>query len=133
MTIKRLLEVLIRVALSGIFAAIFYIAWLAITLSIDKSGFGGWPVKAVVWILAPIFTGLGFAVGPTIFELLPATDKTPFWETYKWCLAGCAIGAAVVCLFGPMLIVFGMFAAGTIAVVLHEVVKIRKKPANNRA
>lgn len=128
MTIKRLLGVLIRVALSGIFAAIFYIAWLAILLSTHESGFGGWPVMAALWILAPILTGLGFAVGPTIFELFPATDKSSFWETYKWCLAGCAIGAAVVCVFGPMLIVFGMFTAGTITVILHETVKIRKKP-----
>lgn len=132
MTIKKLLGILIRVALSGIFAAVFYIAWMAIALSTHKSGFGGWPVKAAVWILAPILTGLGFAVGSTIFELLSATDKTSFCETYKWCLAGCAIGAAVVCVFGPMLIVFGMFAAGTITVVLHEVVKIRNKATNNK-
>ncbi len=127
MTIKRLLGVLVRVALSVIFAGIFYIGWLAIALPTFKSGFGGLVVKAVIWILAPILTGLGFAVGPKIFELLPFTDKTRFWETYKWCLAGCAIGAGIVCVFGPMLIVFGMFATGTMCVVLHEVARIRKE------
>ena len=29
-----------------------------------KSEFGGFAVKAIIWILAPILTGLGFAVGP---------------------------------------------------------------------
>jgi hypothetical protein len=36
-------------------------------------------------------------------------------------MIGCAIGAAVVYWFGPMLIVFGMFAAGTASVALREV------------
>ena len=66
MTIKRLLGVLVRVALSVIFAGIFYIGWMAIALPTFKSGFGGLVVKAVIWILAPILTGLGFAVGPKI-------------------------------------------------------------------
>jgi hypothetical protein len=133
MTIKRLLGVLVRVALSVIFAGIFYIGWMAIAIPTFKSGFGGLLVKAVIWILAPILTGLGFAVGPKIFELLPATEKTRFWETYKWCLAGCAIGGGIVWVFGPMLIVFGMFATGIMSVVLHEAVRIRKEVVSNKA
>lgn len=87
MTRKRLLGILVRVALSVIFAGIFYIGWMAIILQTYKSG-NGLVVKAVIWILAPILTGLGFAVGSKIFELLPSNDKTRFWETYLWCLAG---------------------------------------------
>ena len=90
-------------------------------------------VKAVIWILAPILTGLGFAVGSKIFELLPSADKTRFWETYMWCLAGCAIGGGILWVCGPMLIVFGMFAAGTMSVVLHEAVRIRKEVVSNKA
>jgi len=128
MTTKRLLGILVRVGLSVIFAGIFYIGWLAIAIPTLKQEFGGLFVfvKAVIWILAPIVTGLGFAAGSKIFELLPGTDKSRFWETYKWCLAGCAIGGGIVWLFGPMLIVFGMFAAGTMCVVLHEAARIRK-------
>ncbi len=134
MTIKRLLGVLVRVALSVIFAGIFYIGWLAIAIPTLKSGLGGLFVfvKAVIWILAPIVTGLGFAVGIKIFELLPYTDKTSFWEHYKWCLAGCAIGGGILWLFGPMLIVFGMFSAGTVSVVLHEAVRIRKEVVSKK-
>jgi len=133
MMIKRLVGVLVRVVLSVIFAGIFYIGWLAIVIPIHESGFGGLFVKAVVWILAPILTGLGFALGIKIFELLPGTDKAGFWETYKWCLAGCTIGGGIVCVFGPMLIVFGMFAAGTVSVVLHEAVRIRKETVSTKA
>ena len=34
--------------------------------------------------------------------------------------------------FGPMLIVFGMFAIGTLRGVLHEAARIRKEAANNK-
>ena len=134
MTIKRWLGLLVRVGLSVVFAGIFHIGWLAIAIPILKQEFGGLfvLVKAVIWILAPIVTGLGFAAGSKIFELLPGTDKSRFWETYKWCLAGCAIGGGIVFVFGPMLIVFGMFAAGTMCVVLHEAARIRKEVVNNK-
>lgn len=134
MTIKkRLLSVFVRVTLSVIFAGIFYIGWMAIAIPIYKSEFGGLVVKVVIWILAPILTGLGFALGSKMFELLPSTDKTGFWETYRWCLAGCAIGGGIIWLFGPMLIVFGMFAMGTMSIVLHETIRIRKEVGSNRA
>ena len=133
MTIKRLLGVLARVALSVFFAGVFYTGWMAVAIPTVKSGFGGLIVKAILWILAPIVTGFGFALGPKIFELLPTADKSRFWKTYKWCLAGCAIGGAVVCIFGPMLIVFGMFVAGTLSVILHEVGRVRKESVRNRA
>jgi len=52
MTIKRLLGVLARVALSVIFAGIFYIGWMAIALPTYKSGFGGLVVRI------PAFAGM---------------------------------------------------------------------------
>jgi Na+/H+-translocating membrane pyrophosphatase len=42
-------------------------------------------------------------------------------------LAGCAIGAAVVFYFGPMLIVFAMFALGTAGILTKEVVSIKRQ------
>ena len=133
MTIKTLLLILARVAVSVLFAGIFYAGWMAIAIPIYKSGFGGVVVMAVIWILAPILTGLGFAIGSKIFEFLPATDKTSFARTCKWSLTGCAIGGAILWMFGPMLIVFGMFAAGTASIVLNEAIRIRKKAAGNNA
>jgi hypothetical protein len=50
-----------------------------------------------------------------------------FIHIYRWPLVGCAIGAGVVYWFGPMLVVFGMLAAGTASVVLREVSLTIKK------
>ncbi len=127
MTKKRLVAVLGRVAPSVIFAGVFYTGWMAVAIPITKSGFGGSAAQAVMWILAPIVTGLGFAAGLKIFELLTSSYKTGFWEIYMWSLAGCAIGCGIVWGFGPMLIVFGMFVIGTLSVVLHEVAGIKRK------
>lgn len=57
-----------------------------------------------------------------------------FWGCQTPCImrAGCAIGGGIVWGFGPMLIVFGMFAIGTLSVVLHEVARIRKEAVNNK-
>lgn len=48
--------------------------------------------------------------------------KNSFWKAYKWFLISCAIGGGIVSIFGQMLIVFGMFVAGTLSVVVHEVI-----------
>ena len=127
MAMRKLLGALARVVLSLLFAGVFYLGWMAAAILTIRSGFGGLTAKVVLWILAPVVTGLGFAVGATVFELLSMTEKGRFWRTYKWCLAGCALGGGVVCLFGPMLIVFGMLAAGTLSVVLCDVNRGRKK------
>ena len=128
MTGKRLLAVVIRVAMSVLFAGVFYTGWMAVAIPTIKSGLGGLAVKVMLWILAPIVTGFGFALGPKTFDFLsPTADKKSFWKTYKWSLVGCAIGGGVVCIFGPMLIVVGMFVAGVLSVTLQEVARVRKE------
>jgi hypothetical protein len=123
MTTKRLLAIAARVALAVLLAGVFYAAWMAVAIPTIKAGSGGWIVKVVLWILAPIVTGFGFALGPKIFDLFaPAARRTSLWKAYKWCLAGCAIGGGVLWLFGPMLIVFGMFTAGTLIAAVHAVI-----------
>ena len=64
----------------------------------------------------------GFAAGITVAERLAKKDRTRFICIYVWPLVGCSIGAAVVYPFGPMLIVFGMFAAGTVSLAIREIV-----------
>ena len=128
MTARGLLAIVARIALSVLFAGVFYTAWMAVAIPTIKSGFGGLAVKAMLWILAPFVTGFGFALGPKTFDQFsPAASKSSFGNTYKWCLVGCAIGGGVVCIFGPMLIVFGMFLAGVLSITLHEVARVRKK------
>lgn len=111
---------LARVALSLLGAGVFYLAWLAAILLITGSPGGPWEV--VLWLSAPVVTAAGFAVGILVSQPLTKTKKARFLRIFIWPLAGCAIGAGVVYWFGPMLIVFGMFAAGTASVVLREVI-----------
>lgn len=124
MNIKCLFGLLVRVIISVAFAGIFYAGWMAVAILVLKSG----PLSAKVlcWMSAPLVTGGGFASGLAIFELLPGTRKSKFYDIVLWPLAGCTIGAIVVVFFGPMLIVFGMFAVGAASILAKEIVSIKK-------
>ncbi|MFQ6035559.1 MAG: hypothetical protein ACE5NM_06890 [Sedimentisphaerales bacterium] len=130
MNFRPLCEVFIRVIFSIIFAGIFYIGWMAIAIPALKSGLESLILKAIIWLAAPLTTAAGFATGVAIFELFPGTRKSKFLNIFKWSLIGCVIGAGSVVWFGPMLIVFGMFLAGTSSVTLKEIVRLRKSRRN---
>ena len=79
MTMKRFLGIVTRVVMSILLAGVFYTGWMVVAIPTIKSGFGGLVVKAILWVLAPIVTGFGFALGPKIFDLLVSkTDKSCF-------------------------------------------------------
>ncbi len=120
MQVKWLARALVRVALSVLFAGIFYIGWLAVFLTTLKDSQG--PVIAVWWIIAPAVTASGFATGMMTANGLIAGQWESFFRTLVWPLVGCVLGAVSVVWFGPMLIVFGMFLAGTGSVLLREFV-----------
>jgi len=123
---RYILGAFARIILSAVFAGIFYVAWLAVALPVFKSGAPS-VVRAILWLLAPVTTALGFTAGVVIFEMLPGTRKSKILDILKWPLIGCTIGAGVVFGFGPMLIVFGMFAAGTAGIVLRETIECIRK------
>ncbi len=125
MNIKCFFGLFVRIIISVIFAGVFYIGWLAVAIPVLKSG----PLfaKALCWLSAPFVTGAGFAVGTALFELLPGTRKSKLRDIVLWPMAGCAIGAAVVFFFGPMLIVFAMFGLGTTSVLAKEIVSMKKR------
>ena len=81
-------------------------------------------LEAILWLLSPVVTGTGFAVGIVAAEGSSSTRRGGFLRTLIWPLLGCAIGAGVVYWFGPMLIVFGMFVVGAASVVLREAVML---------
>jgi len=112
---------LVRIGISLLCAGVFYTVWLAVFLRAAK--FDNSVVVDILWLLAPVVTAAGFAVGILILEHLTTTSRTNFFRIFVWPLTGCAIGAGVVYWFGPMLIVFGMFAAGTVSIALREVFK----------
>jgi hypothetical protein len=111
---------LVRIALALAGAGVFYVAWLAAFLLLSKLEVA--VIEAALWLLAPVATAAGFATGIVVAE-----RGSKFSRVLMWPLVGCVIGAGAVYWFGPMLIVFGMFVAGTASVVLREVRLGRKK------
>lgn len=119
---------LLRISSSLFCAGLFYSAWLAAFLLAYK--LENATVQVIFGLLAPAVTAMGFSVGIVIFEHLAKTSKSRFYRIFTWAFIGCAIGAGIVYWFGPMLIVFGMFGAGTASIALKEIVEY---PGSKRA
>ena len=115
----RLREILARIACSILCAGLVYAAWLALFLLIIP--WASPPVEAMLRLLTPVTTAAGFALGIALFERLARQRRPAFLRIFVWPLAGCTVGAGAVYWFGPMLIVFGMFAAGTASIALREI------------
>ncbi len=121
---RNLLRTIIRLIFSIICAGVTYFVWMAIfLLSKDVTG----PiVKGVLWFMGPVITAAGFAIGLVIHEYITGFQRRSFLWTFLWPLVGCSLGAVAVYWYGPMLIVFGMFAVGTLSIILRELF-LRKK------
>jgi hypothetical protein len=92
-----------------------YTLWLTLYLLFGRAG----PAQgAFLWLLAPIVTALGFSAGIAIRGRPWEGEGVPLARTLGWPLAGCATGAVVAAVFGPMLIAFMMLVGGAVAVVL---------------
>ena len=125
LSIKSLSALVIRIVLSAACAGITYFAWMGLFLLLRDSI--GSLARGILWVAAPVATAMGFAAGILIHERVTEARKATFASILVWPLVGCAIGAVVVCWWGPMLIVFGMFAVGAASVVLRELVPRAKE------
>jgi len=108
---------LARILTSTLFGGLSYSIWLAVFL---LSSPDGGLFEAILWLVAPIITAVGFALGIIVFDHFGRMAGTPFLRLLSWPLLGCIIGAAAVYWFGPMLIVFSMLALGTLSVAARE-------------
>ncbi len=108
----------LRVAVSLLLAGVFYLAWMSVFILTYHSAGPG--VRAFLWIAGPPVVAAGFALGLMLFRWKARRRRIEFLRCYIWPLVGCAIGTAVVFPFGPMLIVFGIFILGTLAVTIYE-------------
>ena len=120
MNLTKSYRLVVKVIVSIAFAGVFYTFWMAVAISVFKSGEHSSVLDAVLWLFAPAITAAGFAAGIAIFDRLCGARKPGFLNAFKWSLVGCAVGAAAVFPFGPMLIGFGIFAVGTAAISLRE-------------
>jgi hypothetical protein len=124
MTAGVLRKVLVTIVSSIVCAGVFYWLWMAVFLVTFRSC--GPVLRGLLWMTAPVVTASGFAVGCWFWEQSDGHGHN-FLRVLAWPLVACSIGAGAVYWYGPMLIVFGMFAAGTASVVLREVVAARSK------
>ncbi|MHC4178537.1 MAG: hypothetical protein ACYSWU_13585 [Planctomycetota bacterium] len=113
-----------RVTVSVLGAGVFFFLWLAVFL--QTKGMDGPVVKAVRWCSAPVVTATGFAAGAAVLEHLTRTGRAKSLGVFIWPLAGCVLGAAPFYQW-PMLIVFGMFGAGTASMALRELLLAAKR------
>jgi len=120
MNLTKSYRLVVKVIVSIAFAGVFYTFWMAVAISVFKSGAHSSVLDAVLWLSAPAITAAGFAAGIAIFDRLCGARKPGLLNAFKWSFIGCAVGAAAVFPFGPMLIVFGIFAVGTAAISLRE-------------
>jgi len=131
---SRLQHVLIvsvpRFVVSVLFGAVFYVAWMALFLVC--SAYCSPLLRGLLWILAPIVTGLGFFAGAALFIHFCRLPHPPLQHLYLYPLIGCSIGAAVVFPFGPMFIVFGMCLLGSLSILLFELVDFRRFAATGQ-
>ncbi len=125
MVLRRWFGVLARVSLSVVGAGAFYFCWLAACLTAYETG--NRVLIAAGWLLTPVVTAAGFAAGAALLEPRRSAGGAGFFRILVWPLGACAIGAASVYPVGPMLIVFGMFAAGTASMALRELLLTTKR------
>lgn len=111
------------VAVSVLLAGVFWCGWLAVFVPAFKTGNAG--LEVLGWLSAPVVTSLGFTVGVWIADRSLARRRENVLRLWLWPFIACSLAAAVVFWFGPMLIVFGMFAAGTVSVALRELALLR--------
>jgi hypothetical protein len=123
MNSKSLFGLFVRVIVSVAFAGVFYVGWMAVAIPILKSDL--FFAKVLCWLSAPVVTAAGFVCGIAIFEMLPGARKSKLRDIVLWPLASCYIGAAVVFYFGPMLIVFAMFALGAASIFTKEIISMK--------
>ena len=102
-------------------AGITYFVWMGLFLLMADSA--GSLVRGILWFVAPVATATGFAMGIYVHEHRKGVRKDGFRSVLAWPLIGCSVGAVAIYWRGPMLIVFGMFAAGAASVVLRELVR----------
>jgi len=109
---------LVRLVFAVVGGGLLYAAWLVVVLGTMSQP--PEPRPFLVMLTAPIVTALGFALGTVLGERITRGYRVRLSRAIRWPLVGCMVGALLVYPFGPMLIVFGMFGLGIVAVATRE-------------
>ena len=116
---KSFRESFLRIIISSLFGGVFYFFWMGIYLiSLPKDRI----FEGILWIAAPMITGIGFALGISLYDRLAKHERVSFFRVLVWPLVGCVLGALIIYWSGPMLIVFTMLSPGIVSIILREII-----------
>jgi len=116
---RSIWESILRILASVFVGGLFYFLWLVCFLLL---AFQGNVLKGILWVVSPIVTGFGFALGILIFNRVLHIAGDKFLQVIIWPVIGCIVGALIIFWFGPMLIVFSMLLFGTLSISIKELV-----------
>lgn len=122
MDAKRVWRVVVKVTVSLLCACALYFLWL--TLFLEAISVNLVVIQILGWLMAPVITAAGFAVGLAFFE---HPSRAEFVRLYAWPLAGCGLGGLLVYWIGPMLIVAGMLTGGMLSAALREWILMKRE------
>ncbi|MBZ5499644.1 MAG: hypothetical protein LAP85_24865 [Acidobacteriia bacterium] len=83
------------------------------------------PPSFAVTLTAPVVTAAGFGLGMLVAERLTRRRQSGFCGAYLWSLVGGTIGTLAMFPLGGMMAGFGLFALGTAALLIREVMYLR--------
>jgi hypothetical protein len=78
------------------------------------------PSRTILCLLAPAITAGGFAWAAAVYDRLLRKRGRRLRTSLLWPMSATVLGALLVYWFGPMLTVFSMLAAGTLAIAWLE-------------
>jgi hypothetical protein len=108
----------VRVVIAALVGAAFHAAWVVLFIfaaSRDAPGF----VRGVLWLIVPVVTATGFALGLALLPRREPEPGTDFTRAFLTALSGCAIGGVVMSPIGPMFVGLGVLGGGTVAVAIR--------------
>jgi hypothetical protein len=110
----------VRVTVAALVGVAFHAAWVALFILAVSQGAPG-SLRAILWVIAPIVTAIGFGLGLTLLQRRHPAPDTGFAHAFAIALAGCAMGAVILSPIGPMFAGFGVLGGGTIAAAIRVV------------
>ena len=110
---------MIRLFMAIVTGGVGYMLWLVAFLLLPATP----TLRTVLWVLAPVVTGAGYALGAHLGERATGIERSSWLSLFLWPVLACGIGALITYQFGSMLVVFGVMVAGALAALVRELAR----------
>jgi hypothetical protein len=107
----------VRITVALLAGTAFHVAWVATFIFAASQGAPG-ILRAMLWLIGPLVTAIGFGLGLTLWQRHDPQRQTGFARAFMAAVSGCAIGALVMSPIGPMFVGLGILGGGTVAVAI---------------